>query len=229
MTTRHSLAIEYGYSNRRVLSTGLCGRSRRGTSLLRLGLAGEIRTTPQRRRRGLARCRNHHLHYAGIERGLHLARLGCWSSECRSVWIDLPGPAAVHAEKIPQAAVESGAAKQAISGHRGVLEWMGRCGPVLTICLAGHWSESELYVLDSLLKSSANQPDAPIIMSIVTIFALISYFVMPEEKWLPRTRISHFVDSKGVVETVEEVGSIASRSHRRPDREQDDDDDSKTA
>ncbi|KAI9839465.1 MAG: hypothetical protein M1819_002090 [Sarea resinae] len=38
---------------------------------------------------------------------------------------------------------------------------------------------------------------APIIMAIVTIFALISWWVMPEEQWLPRSRISHFVESKG--------------------------------
>ncbi|KAL4929733.1 putative amino acid permease [Aspergillus undulatus] len=48
---------------------------------------------------------------------------------------------------------------------------------------------------------------APIIMGAVTIFALVSYFVMPEEAWLPRNRISDFVDSKGVVsETVDEIG-----------------------
>lgn len=40
--------------------------------------------------------------------------------------------------------------------------------------------------------------DAPIIMAGVTIFALISYWVTPEEAWLPRNRISHFIDSKGV-------------------------------
>lgn len=40
----------------------------------------------------------------------------------------------------------------------------------------------------------------------VTILALISYFVMPESAWLPRNRITHFIDSKGAVETVEEVG-----------------------
>lgn len=45
-------------------------------------------------------------------------------------------------------------------------------------------------------------------MASVTIFALISYFVMPEDKWLPRNRISHFIDTKGegrVSETVEEI------------------------
>lgn len=47
--------------------------------------------------------------------------------------------------------------------------------------------------------------DAPIIMAGVTIFALISYFAMPEEAWLPRNRISHFIDSKGAQATVEEV------------------------
>lgn len=44
-------------------------------------------------------------------------------------------------------------------------------------------------------------------MAGVTIFALVSYFVMPESAWLPSDRISHFIDSKGAVETVEEVGS----------------------
>lgn len=45
-------------------------------------------------------------------------------------------------------------------------------------------------------------------MAAVTILALVSYFIMPEESWLPRNRISHFIDSKGVAgvqETVEEI------------------------
>lgn len=42
-------------------------------------------------------------------------------------------------------------------------------------------------------------------MAAVTIFALISYFIMPESAWLPSNRITHFIDSKGAVETVEEV------------------------
>jgi hypothetical protein len=44
-------------------------------------------------------------------------------------------------------------------------------------------------------------------MSGVTILALISYFMMPESAWLPRERITHFIDSKGATETVEEVSS----------------------
>lgn len=43
-------------------------------------------------------------------------------------------------------------------------------------------------------------------MCSVTILALVSYFIMPESAWLPRDRISHFIDSKGAVETVQEVG-----------------------
>lgn len=51
-------------------------------------------------------------------------------------------------------------------------------------------------------------------MAGVTILALISYFVMPEDAWLPRNRISHFIDSKGAVsETVEEVGSPRREQH----------------
>ncbi|KAE8346083.1 hypothetical protein BDV24DRAFT_124292 [Aspergillus arachidicola] len=53
--------------------------------------------------------------------------------------------------------------------------------------------------------TGANLNYAPIIMAGVTIFAIISYFVMPEEAWLPRNRISHFIDSKGAQATVEEV------------------------
>lgn len=44
-------------------------------------------------------------------------------------------------------------------------------------------------------------------MAGVTILALISYFMMPESAWLPRDRITHFIDSKGAVETVDEVSS----------------------
>lgn len=44
-------------------------------------------------------------------------------------------------------------------------------------------------------------------MAGVTILALVSYFVMPESAWLPSDRISHFIDSKGAVDTVEEVSS----------------------
>jgi hypothetical protein len=44
-------------------------------------------------------------------------------------------------------------------------------------------------------------------MAAVTIFALVSYFFMPKDAWLPANRISRFVDSKGVSETVEEVSA----------------------
>lgn len=58
--------------------------------------------------------------------------------------------------------------------------------------------------------------DAPIIMAGVTILALVSYFMMPESAWLPRDRITHFIDSKGAVEeTVEEVDSTRGESSTR--------------
>lgn len=58
--------------------------------------------------------------------------------------------------------------------------------------------------------------DAPIIMAGVTILALVSYFMMPESAWLPRDRITHFIDSKGAVEeTVEEVDSTRGGSSTR--------------
>lgn len=34
-------------------------------------------------------------------------------------------------------------------------------------------------------------------MAIVTIFALISYYVTPEEAWLPKARLVDFVQSTG--------------------------------
>ncbi|KAL1974964.1 hypothetical protein VTN31DRAFT_5168 [Thermomyces dupontii] len=47
---------------------------------------------------------------------------------------------------------------------------------------------------------------APVIMGGVTIFALLSYWFTPEEAWLPRKRISHFIESKGVAtESTREV------------------------
>lgn len=52
-------------------------------------------------------------------------------------------------------------------------------------------------------------------MAGVTILALVSYFIMPESAWLPRNRITHFIDSKGAAdatETVEEVTPSAQRS-----------------
>ena len=56
-------------------------------------------------------------------------------------------------------------------------------------------------------------------MAGVTIFALISYFVMPEEAWLPRNRISHFIESKGAVETTVEEIAVEGEGEREPARQ----------
>ncbi|KAJ5894913.1 Amino acid/polyamine transporter I [Penicillium taxi] len=53
--------------------------------------------------------------------------------------------------------------------------------------------------------TAANLNYAPIIMAGVTIFALVSYFVMPENAWLPNERLTHFIDTKGAAESVQEV------------------------
>lgn len=45
---------------------------------------------------------------------------------------------------------------------------------------------------------------APVIMAIVTIFALISWWVVPESAWLPKERITHFVESQGVGTSIEQ-------------------------
>lgn len=43
-------------------------------------------------------------------------------------------------------------------------------------------------------------------MGAVTILAVISYWMTPEESWLPKNRISHFIHSKGeATETTTEV------------------------
>ncbi|PKY03821.1 amino acid transporter [Aspergillus campestris IBT 28561] len=68
------------------------------------------------------------------------------------------------------------------------------------------WVVAVLFSPYQFPVSGANLNYAPIIMASVTVFALISYVVMPEEAWLPRNRISHFIDSKGASTTVEEVG-----------------------
>jgi len=39
--------------------------------------------------------------------------------------------------------------------------------------------------------------DAPVIMVGFTIFALLSRWFTPESEWLPKTRITHFIDSTG--------------------------------
>lgn len=67
------------------------------------------------------------------------------------------------------------------------------------------WVVAVLFSPYAFPVTGANLNYAPIIMASVTIFALISYVVMPEEGWLPKNRISNFVDSKGVTETVEEI------------------------
>ena len=45
---------------------------------------------------------------------------------------------------------------------------------------------------------------APVIMAIVTVFALISWWVVPESAWLPKDRITHFIESQGVEDSLEQ-------------------------
>ncbi|KAB8073273.1 amino acid/polyamine transporter I [Aspergillus leporis] len=67
------------------------------------------------------------------------------------------------------------------------------------------WVVAVLFSPYAFPVNGANLNYAPIIMAGVTIFAIVSYFVMPEEAWLPRNRISQFIDSKGAQATVEEL------------------------
>lgn len=67
------------------------------------------------------------------------------------------------------------------------------------------WVVAVLFSPYEFPVSGENLNYAPIIMASVTIFGLVSYFVMPEDRWLPRDRISHFIDSKGATGTATEV------------------------
>jgi hypothetical protein len=42
-------------------------------------------------------------------------------------------------------------------------------------------------------------------MAAVTVFALLSYWWTPEEAWLPRKRITHFIESKGIEAIITET------------------------
>ncbi|KMU83093.1 amino acid permease [Coccidioides immitis H538.4] len=54
--------------------------------------------------------------------------------------------------------------------------------------------------------------DAPIILSGVTIFALVSYWIIPEEKWFPNARITKFVDQAEPVQPIHETRSLPNKS-----------------
>ncbi|KAL4938239.1 hypothetical protein BDV06DRAFT_201320 [Aspergillus oleicola] len=82
------------------------------------------------------------------------------------------------------------------------------------------WVVAVLFSPYAFPVTGENLNYAPIIMAAVTIFALISYFVMDEDKWLPKNRISDFVDSKGVVsETVDEIGAPEGQSQNQNQNE----------
>ncbi|EER27631.1 amino acid permease family protein [Coccidioides posadasii C735 delta SOWgp] len=53
---------------------------------------------------------------------------------------------------------------------------------------------------------------APIILSGVTIFALVSYGIIPEEKWFPNARITKFVDQGEPVQPIHETRSLPNKS-----------------
>nr|KMM67512.1 amino acid permease [Coccidioides posadasii RMSCC 3488] len=53
---------------------------------------------------------------------------------------------------------------------------------------------------------------APIILSGVTIFALVSYWIIPEEKWFPNARITKFVDQGEPVQPIHETRSLPNKS-----------------
>ncbi|QKX63629.1 uncharacterized protein TRUGW13939_10800 [Talaromyces rugulosus] len=68
------------------------------------------------------------------------------------------------------------------------------------------WVVAVLYSPYEFPVSGETLNYAPVIMGAVTILALISYWMTPEESWLPRNRISHFIHSKGeATETTTEV------------------------
>lgn len=168
--------------------------------------------TTQRRSRRLDRRRHHHLHAAPLRCSLHITGFSGRRAQRRRIRPDLPSAVALHTTPVPQTAVEPRPLEQAVPVHRGFLERMGGGCALLAVPVSCVWGESQLYLFLNFpfrlytLCANLIGLDSPIIMASVTIFALISYVIMPEEAWLPRNRISHFVDSKGASTTVEEVG-----------------------
>lgn len=51
-------------------------------------------------------------------------------------------------------------------------------------------------------------------MSIVTIFALISYWFTPEDRWFPKQRITNFIKDGGVTESELEPAQVQAGSSR---------------
>lgn len=64
------------------------------------------------------------------------------------------------------------------------------------------WVVAVLYSPYEFPVTGATLNYAPVIMAGVTIFAVISYWLTPEDAWLPKNRIKHFVESKGEARTT---------------------------
>ncbi|OJJ48979.1 hypothetical protein ASPZODRAFT_129341 [Penicilliopsis zonata CBS 506.65] len=82
--------------------------------------------------------------------------------------------------------------------------------PFQFICVFWNgWVVAVLFSPYEFPVTGGNLNYAPVIMAAVTVIALASYWFMPEEAWLPRSRISHFIESKGAVvtETIEETST----------------------
>lgn len=125
--------IEHGRGHNSRLTTGLRRSARWRAPLLNLGLARPLRPTTQRRDSRLAGGSNHQLHAPSLQCGLHVTRFRRGRAQRRSVRPDLSLAPPVHAQALPQGAVESGAPQQAVPGYWRALEWVGGCCAVLAL------------------------------------------------------------------------------------------------
>ncbi|KKK15794.1 amino acid permease, partial [Aspergillus ochraceoroseus] len=184
--------VEHRNRHNRCLAPRFRRCPRWSAPLLYLGLPRARRPTPQRRNRRLGRRSRNHLHPTPLRRGIHIARLGRRCPQRRTYGLICLARLICTPNRFPKPAWSLG-------------KWSK---PFQFIAV--FWNAWVVAILFSPYEFPVNGQNlnyAPIIMAAVTIFAVASYFLMPEEAWLPRDRISQFIDSKGVVaETVEEVG-----------------------
>lgn len=73
-----------------------------------------------------------------------------WAAEAggprfgRSLRTNLPSTTIPNAPELLQAGVESGPTEQAVPSHGSLLERLGGCSSVLSVCLSRFWKDSQL-------------------------------------------------------------------------------------
>lgn len=148
------------------------------------------------------------MHHPSLLRCIHISDLRCGRPFCCCLWAHRVRKILFDTKDVPKTQVELGEVEQTVPVCVDFLEWMGCCGLVLAVPVAGYGGYFELFVSfptpSSRRRRADGQIDAPIIMAAVTIFALISWWFTPSDAWLPKERISHFVESAGIDDILAE-------------------------